>query len=123
MSNLLKETKETIDGSGHKPSDIIFIGSRTSGHSCTWEEFEKLADFEYDSGFGSQKIASDLEIIFSDGQSMRRGEYDGSEWWEFSKPFTMPQQLKEVHIIGGENQMWATLEEMNRPGGKYRKAA
>lgn len=51
--NLLKETLEDIKHSGHEIADIVFIGSQNSGYSCTWLEFEKLADQEYDDGFGA----------------------------------------------------------------------
>lgn len=122
MSNLLSETKKAIKGSGHKPGDIIFIGSTDSGHSCTWEEFEKLADFEYDNGYGGQEVAEDLRIVFSDGSSMWRGEYDGSEWWEYGEPFEMPKELRPIKTLCS-GDLWTSLEQMNRPGGKYGKAA
>jgi len=88
--NLLQETIKAVKGSGHKESDIVFIGSEESGHQCTWDEFKKLADIEYDNGYGSAEIASDLIVVFSDGATMWRGEYDGSEWWNYSSPFVMP---------------------------------
>lgn len=99
MTNLLAETIEAIHESGHKVDDIVFIGSVESGHSCNWEEFEVLADKEYHSGFGSQKVASDLEIVFSDGLRMWRNEYDGSEWWMFSKPVILPNERKEIKSL------------------------
>ena len=37
-------------------------------------------DFEYDNGYGGQKIKGN--IWYSDGTWSERGEYDGSEWWE-----------------------------------------
>lgn len=117
--NLLKETIEDIEEFGHDPSEIKFIGSRYSGHSCTWEQFIALADFDYDSGYGSQKIAKDLEIVFSDGSNMTRSEYDGSEDWQCSKPFVKPPVDKPIKKLGGDDVMWSTLEDMNRPGGKY----
>ena len=88
--NLLSETIKDIESSGHTTDDIVFIGSEKSGHSCTWEQFVSLADREYDSGFGSSEVATDLIIVFSDGSKMWRGEYDGSEWWEDSSPFQKP---------------------------------
>ena len=97
--NLLTETETDIKESGHAPQDIIFIGSQKSGHSCTWEEYRTLADFEYDSGFGGNEIPWDLIIVFSDGATMWRGEYDGSEWWNFSTPFVMPQDLKSINTL------------------------
>ena len=69
MDNLLKETKEAIKKSGHKIEDILFIGSEKSGHSCTWEEFEKLADVEYDGGYGASEVAQDLIIVFKEMQN------------------------------------------------------
>lgn len=89
--NLLKETKLDIKNSGHSSEDIAFIGLEYSGRSCNWEEFCLLADREYDDGFGSQEVASDLIIVFSDGSFMRRTEYDGSEGWEFLSPFVKPE--------------------------------
>ena len=109
----LNETLESIKFSGHTHKDIIFIGSEKTGHSCTWQEFEKLADFTYDNGFGSTKIATDLKIVFSDGATMWRGEYDGSEWWEYSQPFKMPTELKPIRRLGSDDHLWDTLEDMN----------
>ena len=34
--NLLEETQDAIIDSGHTAKDIIFIGSKSSGHTCTW---------------------------------------------------------------------------------------
>ena len=111
--NLLEETIEAIKESGHKIEDIIFIGSEKSGYCCDWEEFKVLANIEYYSGFGSQKIALDLIIVFSDKSTMWRHEYDGSECWQFSKPFVMPKDKKKIITLcnGG---MWEDLEQMNK---------
>ncbi len=109
--NLLQETKEDIEKSGHTFADVIFIGSVDSGHCCTIAEFHDLADIEYDNGFGGQEVASDLKIVFSDGSSMWRGENDGSEWWEYSVPFEDPKKQKKIKkIIGG---MWNNLQDLN----------
>ena len=120
MSEIEKETIEAIKGSGHKISDIIYIGS-DDGYSCTWKEFQKLAkqdDMHYYSGFGGQSLATDILIVFSDQTYMKRGEYDGSEWWEYNEPFVMPTELKPIkHIANGDS--WASLKEMSKDGGKY----
>ena len=111
MQNLLKETIKDIEKSGHKVSDITFIGSLDSGYSCTWCEFLTLADIEYDAGFGGQEIASDLTIVFSDGSTMWRAEYDGSEWWEYSKPVEIPKNQKQIlKLTGG---IWASLKDLH----------
>lgn len=109
--NLLEETKDDIKSSNHKLGDIVFIGSRKSGHSCTWKEFETLADIEYDNGYGGQEVATDLIIVFEDGVIMSRGEYDGSEWWEWTEPFVMPDELKPISkIVSG---ICNSLKDMN----------
>ena len=115
MTNLLQETKEDIETSGHKVSDIIFIGSERTGHQCTWEEFKTLADVEYDSGFGAQEVAQDLIIVFSDGGKMWRHEYDGSERWEYSTPFKTPlNRLPIRRLVVPKNRVgWCSLEECN----------
>jgi hypothetical protein len=111
--NLLKETIKAIEESDHTPEDIIFIGSEHSGHSCTWDEFKVLANIEYDSGFGGQEIATDLIIMFSDGMRMWRGEYDGSEWWDYSPPFTMPTTHKKILSLKSPDGLWDSLETIH----------
>ena len=111
MTNLLKETKADIEKSGHEVSDITFIGSLDSGYSCTWGEFLTLADIEYDNGYGGQEIASDLTIVFGDGSAMWRAEYDGSEWWEYSKPVKIPEKQKQIlKLTGG---IWVSLKDLH----------
>ena len=51
------------------------------------EEVLPLIDFDYDNGYGSQKLFG--YIWYTDGTWSERGEYDGSEWWEYKK---MPDQ-------------------------------
>lgn len=112
--NLLKETKDIIEALHQNVDDIIFIGSEYSGRSCTWEEFCTLADFEYDSGYGSQKVATDLVIVFRDTTMMYREEYDGSEHWGIKRPFIMPKDRLPIHTLGGDEHMWDSLEGMNK---------
>jgi hypothetical protein len=83
MKNLLTETKKELEREGYTHEDIVFIGSRDGYYACSWEEFEKLADFSYDEGFGGQAVADDLLIRMRDGSFFARGEYDGSEWWDY----------------------------------------
>lgn len=100
--NFLQETIEDIKRWGHNFEDIIFIGSRESGHSCTWDEFCSLADFEYDDGYGRQEIARDLEIIFSDWSILHRSEYDGSECWAYFKNRPIPTTTKPIRYFKGD---------------------
>lgn len=115
--NLLKETIEDIKNSGHAPEDIVFIGSSDSGHCCSWDEFTRLANVDYDDGYGAQEVASDLIIVFGDGSSMWRQEYDGSESWAFSRPFSRPEKTKPINrlVVRIEQVGWQTLAEINDP--------
>lgn len=108
--NLLTETRQKLDETKHAPSDVVYIGTR-DGYSCTWAEFEALADVEYHSGYGGQEVASDLEVHFSDGGFLSRGEYDGSEWWEYTAPFVPPAETKPIRrLVGGG--LWSTVGAM-----------
>ena len=109
--NLLEETIEAIKQSGHEIEDIVFIGSQSSGHSCTWSEFVFLANRYYDKGYGSQEVAFDLIIVFTDGSTMWREEYDGSEWWRYALQFKMPTETKPIKTLFGA---YASLAEINR---------
>lgn len=112
--NLLRETLDAIAESGHAVADIVFIGSRASGHRCTWDEFAAMADVEYDNGYGAQEVANDLEVVFSDGASMTRSEYDGSESWGFSRPFTAPPVARKItRLVASPAEVgWVSLSEM-----------
>jgi len=114
MNSLLEETVSAILKSGHTPKNIIFIGSEESGHECTWEQFEQLANIDYDSGYGGQEVAQDLIIVFSDGQKMWRGEYDGSEWWEYCTPFKRPDVQFEINTLKcPDGRGWRDLSNLN----------
>jgi hypothetical protein len=55
------------------------------------ESFLKSLDFEYDSGYGSQELFG--TVWLEDGTWFTRGEYDGSEWWEYHKLPEIPAEL------------------------------
>lgn len=81
--NLLKETINEIMSNNLTVDDIIFIGDINSEYSCTFKEFEKLANIDYDNGFGHQYIAANLCIRFKDNSIIIRNKYDGNEWWDY----------------------------------------
>lgn len=114
MTNFLNETKEYILDTHKTIKDIIFIGSLDSGYSCTWDEFQLLANFEYDSGFGKQEIAPDLVIVFNDYTYLYRFQYDGQEDWRYIGKVILPLeqdrlQIKSLKIKRHED----TLREIN----------
>lgn len=119
MTNLLQETRQANQVSGHTERDIVFIGSMDSGHNCTWTQFEKLADIDYDADFGRQNVACDLVIEFSDGSRLVRHDYDGEESWKLIKPFRMPVKAHPIKALvrndpEGGSSYAKTLAELNR---------
>lgn len=86
---LLEETLECLKDNGKKEEDVIFVTN--SKKAFSWERFRVLAkNLLYDSGYGSQKINSELKIVGKDWW-LERHEYDGAEWWEFK---TLPENIE-----------------------------
>ena len=114
MTNLLAETLWAVGHSGHAPSDVTYVGSvGKDPHGCTWADFERLADVEYDSGYGGAEVAGDLMVVFSDGSWLERAEYDGSEWWEFKKSPQVPPSFASIsRLIRASYE--SSLAEMNK---------
>lgn len=114
--NLLKETMRDLRENGKSLKDVVWIGTEEA--EIPLEVFKKLADAEYDSSYGAQHVAVDL-VICGDGWYMERHEYDGSEWWEFKEQPKRPARKVEPLRVLDNNQLWASLKEMNHPDGKY----
>lgn len=117
--NLLEETIEALADENKTLDDIIAIGN--SEYSMTVEEFIKLANTEYDSGFGSPEVAMDLFLVGEDFW-LERYEYDGSESWEFKrKPEIAVDGKKIKHLTTGQLEAatgedlvgWVTISELN----------
>lgn len=56
-----------------------------------WRMFINVLDFEYDNGYGGQKLFG--TIWYTDGTWSDRGEYDGSEWWQYQSTPKIPGYL------------------------------
>ena len=109
--NLYDETVETLSLYDKTISDIEYIGSiRTKIN--TNKALELMKKTNYDSGFGGQEIACNL-MINGNGFIMIRGEYDGSEWWNYIQTDpSLPQVEREVKSFRTD-MGWDTLEEIN----------
>ena len=55
-----------------------------------YDEFLDKLDFEYDSGYGGQNLFG--HIWLEDNTWLSRGEYDGSEWWEYNAVPEIPTE-------------------------------
>lgn len=83
MTNLLTETRGVLWSHGYIELDITFIGSHYTKEETTLNEFILMAgSLDYDSGYGTVEIRSDLTITLKDGSYFRRWDYDGSEGWK-----------------------------------------
>lgn len=61
----------------------------------TEDDFNKFIssiDFEYHDGYGGQELFG--TIWYEGGTFSSRGEYDGSEWWDYWKCPSIPDELK-----------------------------
>jgi hypothetical protein len=114
---LLEETLSFLEHCNKKPDDVRWVGSRDGKLVVDWASFELIAkDITYDSGFGAQKIASDLIVVGNDWW-MSRSEYDGSEGWSFhQKPLPMELARPFNLVKVPESRVgWMTLNEINNP--------
>jgi hypothetical protein len=60
------------------------------------EEYKNFLDalnFEYDSGYGGQELHGTVWLT-RENTWLSRGEYDGSEWWEYNECPKVPDELK-----------------------------
>lgn len=99
MTNLLHETERCISNSGHVPEDIVYIGSQYTGHRCTWEQFQTLANKSYVRQGKDPKVLDDLVVVFSDGTMMWRAKADNDEYWEYSPSFTEPNATHQIESL------------------------
>lgn len=110
MINLWEETIEVIEDNRRTWDDVTHISG--TNFQISKENYERVAkNTYYNSGFGSADVATDL-VIYGAGFLMKRGEYDGSEWWEFVE-FDPHPNLPVVEINRLAGGMWNTLEELN----------
>jgi len=110
MTNLLEETLSILKSHDKSTVEIKWVGN--GEYVISWKEFEKIADIDYDSGYGAQEIASDL-LVVGGTWWLERSEYDGSEGWDYK---TLPEKnlnAKTILRVTKPNGMWDTLERLH----------
>ena len=75
--------------------DTRSINLKVGYSAFDFDKFLDQLDYEYDNGFGGQELYG--VIWYKDGTWSERGEYDGSEWWEYKSCPVIPDYLKEVN--------------------------
>ena len=101
MINLLEETLKALSSNGKTPEDVLWVGDHY--YKTTWDDFASIANFTYDNGYGGNEIEDSLCIV-GDNWWLERGEYDGSEWWDFK---TLPKcESNEFKKLGSVLESW-----------------
>lgn len=73
-----------------RPKPILLKEGYTSEE---YQEFLHRMDFEYDAGYGGQELYGTVWLM-EEGTWLERGEYDGSEWWDYKKCPGIIDELK-----------------------------
>ena len=89
--------------------DVLWIGG--SEFTISIEDFKLLANKEYDSGYGSQKVATDLKVVGKDWW-LERFEYDGAEGWEYKESPIKPSEQKSIQRVITSEIGYESLAEM-----------
>lgn len=110
MMNLLKETEEVLSKHGKTFDNVLWIGGRD--FTISIEDFKKLADREYDNGYGAPEVAIDLKVV-GDNWWLERYEYDGAESWRFKTLPKKPDAERKIKRVITNDVGWDSLEEMN----------
>jgi hypothetical protein len=106
MTNLLQETIQELNRHNKTWDDVLWVGG--SDFTISIEDFKKLANREYDNGFGAPEVALDLKVVGKDWW-LERYEYDGAENWEYKTYPKKPLEQKSVQRV-----IWETLSEMQK---------
>jgi hypothetical protein len=100
---VIGEISEVLDRRGYDLGDVDYskvfkISWEDDGEEYVYKsskEFEERAPKEltwsYDAGYGSQELGG--FIVMKDGNWFERGEYDGSEWWEYKAKPTLNEEV------------------------------
>lgn len=106
MINLYTETTEALEEQKLTWDDVLWIGMRyeyfneeSDRVEIPKEVFiEQSKNTNYNNGYGRAEINLSL-IIVGDNWWLERGEYDGSEWWDYKKmPVKPSTQVKEINL-------------------------
>ena len=92
--NLLNETLNILKENGKTPADVRWVGRESANAKCSWDDFAKQANFEYDNGYGIAEMPGDL-IVAGDDWWLERAGYDGSGGNVVKITVEFPAEVKE----------------------------
>lgn len=99
MINFLQETTQAVKDAGKRVSDVAWVGKMDGTVTCAWEEFEKLADLDYDKNYGGEEIDPALVVVFIGGGWLERSGEGGKEWWELKSQPQLTQNPKLLQRV------------------------
>ena len=67
----------------------LSVGATKEDRKVFWE----MLDFDYHDGYGAQNLFG--TVWLTEGRWLTRGEYDGSEWWDFHSYPPIPPHLTQ----------------------------
>ena len=111
--NLATETINVLNKNKYTVEDIDWIGNNDFTIPIR-EFFDVALNTTYNNGYGSAQIPCDLIIMMKDGSWYSRGEYDGSEWWQYNRQLSKPTiqlHLKVRNFIEADYDWDPTLAE------------
>jgi len=120
----LATTLEYMVGFSLSPDDVVFVGSLHSGHGCTWAQFETLSEEFSGDAFSwsdAEDVASDLAIVFSNGDIMRWYYNEDYEWLHVPA-YDPDKEVLPITKIMSTRSLENTLADMNvvkEPGPVY----
>lgn len=94
MTNAKQEFLEEIEGKDLKCATVTCLHEshlKVGYSDCDLVQFLQSLDYIYDSGYGGQELHG--TIWYKDGTWSDRGEYDGSEWWNYNSVPDIPTNL------------------------------
>jgi len=91
MENAKNELLELIKDKKLKCAQIAGLNLKIGFTIEERVKFINDLDFEYDSGYGGQELYG--TVWFEDNTWAERGEYDGSEWWNYKSVPEIPEEL------------------------------
>ena len=92
-NSIIEYQRNVIDNYLYTSRVHDLIDLREGYHIGEYEEFLHRLDFEYDNGYGGQQVYGTVWLK-EDNTWLERGEYDGSEWWDYKKCPSVPEELK-----------------------------
>lgn len=100
--NLLVEIAEILGKAGMDIDQIACVTNRDGSDNIDVTSFlETARRFEYDPGYGSEKVPADLVLMLTDGTWLERVTDDGAEWFEHKRP---PKVTAKPRTVSNWNQ-------------------